>query len=352
MAFVPSKTGLAALIGVAACIVTACGPESSASDRANAAPARSGTTEGFALAQAAQAAPAVASQAALPIEQGLYIAGYKTPEGFYMSIDDGPVPANACAGATDVFFYDGANAGEVGMDESGHWTNNAVRISRVGPARKSLVAELGRASRGFTLAWDAEGERKGFPSLALKATGPGQFIHLGLGSLGESNYRKCSFTQLSSRMQAAVRAEQPQMAGAAIPRPSAGGQAPGTVTSLPIEKGYWAVDMSCAQAIREADPNGLPDDIPFTYLDEKIDYLGELAVKRYEALGGNRYRLHGRASYGNGDPIEVPSRTDIIVNSRTSFTATSNDSMGSSTTRYTHCPISQIPRAIREIFEG
>ncbi|MGR4889995.1 hypothetical protein ACIPPQ_03115 [Sphingopyxis sp. LARHCG72] len=164
MAFVPSKTALAALIGVAACMVTACGSESSASDRANAAPVTSGTTKGFALAQAAQAAPSVASQAALPIEQGLYIAGYKTPEGFYMSIDDdGPVPANACAGATDVFFYDGANAGEVGMDESGHWTNNAVRISRVGPARKSLDAELARASRGFTLVWDAEGERKGLP---------------------------------------------------------------------------------------------------------------------------------------------------------------------------------------------
>lgn len=71
-----------------------------------------------------------------------------------------------------------------------------------------------------------------------------------------------------------------------------------------------------------------PKPWPFERLDEKIEYLGALAVKLYEALGSNRYRLDGRASYGNGEPIEVTSRTDIIVNSHTSFTTTSNDAWG------------------------
>ncbi len=115
----------------------------------------------------------------------------------------------------------------------------------------------------------------------------------------------------------------------------------------PIEPGYWAINMGCAQAIRESDPNGPPDGIAFAYFDQNSEYLGSLGIKRIEALGGNRYRLHGQASYGNGEPIRVPSITDIVVNSRTSFTATSKDSTGSFTTRYLHCPTATIPREIR-----
>lgn len=336
-----------AIPGLAAIAITACGSQSSASDGANAAtPAKGAAASSAVLAQAAQAAPAVASQTALPITQGLYIADY----------------SSSCASADVVFFYDGANYGYILQALPGDRMNSA----RPASAEIHHIQRAGASTRGgkdydsnfngFTRIWKAESV--GNEVQGVKATGTGRFIWRE-GSLSarqmeydDATYQKCVFPQLSPLMQAAVRQYRPQLASGAAPQASAGAQAPGTVASLPIEKGYWAVDMSCAQAIREADPYGLPDDIPFTYLDEKIDYLGALAIKRYEALGGNRYRLHGRASYGNGEPIEVPSRTDIIVNSRTSFTASSNDSMGSSTNRYTHCPTSQIPAAIRESFEG
>ena len=211
----------ASLLAMAA-LLAGCGSQSTAASDsvAAAAPANGAATPALALARAAAASPT-----ALPIEQGLYISGYRTPDGIYFTADDSPDLASACAGATDIFFYDGAHTGEIGSDGSGHWTNDAVSISRVGPARKPLAADLARASRGFTLVWDAQGEREGFPSLALKATGPGRFTHLGMGSFGQSHYRKCAFAQLSPKMQAVVRAEQPQMAGA--PQAGAGAQAPG-----------------------------------------------------------------------------------------------------------------------------
>jgi len=213
----------ASLLAMAA-LLAGCGSQSSAaSDSAVAAtPANGAAMSALASAQAAAASPT-----ALPIEQGLYISGYQTPDGIYLTVDDSPDLASACRGATDIFFYDGAHTGEIGSDGSGHWTNEAVSISRVGPARKPLAADLARASRGFTLVWDTQGEREGVPSLALKATGPGQFTHLGMGSLGQSHYRKCAFAQLSPKMQAAVRAEQPQMAGAGASQAGAGAQAPG-----------------------------------------------------------------------------------------------------------------------------
>ncbi|MCW0197002.1 hypothetical protein [Sphingopyxis sp.] len=207
----------ASLLAMAA-LLAGCGSQSTAASDsvAAAAPANGAATPVLASAQAVAASPTV-----LPIEQGLYISGYRTPDGIYFTADDSPDAASACKGATDLFFYDGAHTGEIGSDEFGHWTNAAVSISRVGPARKPLAADLARASRGFTLVWDAAGERKGIPSLALKATGPGRFTHLSMGSFGQSSYMKCSFGQLSLKMQGAVRAEQPQMASARVP------QAPG-----------------------------------------------------------------------------------------------------------------------------
>lgn len=210
------------LLAVAA-LLAGCGSQSpAASDSAIAATSANGAAT-LILASAQAASPT-----ALPIEPGLYIAGYQTRDGIYMTVEDNPDMASACRGATDIFFYDGAHTGEIGSDGSRHWTNNAVSISRVGPGRKPLDADLARASRGFTLVWDAQGEREGFPSLALKATGPGRFTHLSMGSLGQSQYRKCAFAQLSPQTQAVVRAEQPQMARTAASQPSAGAQAAGT----------------------------------------------------------------------------------------------------------------------------
>lgn len=339
------------VLGLAALAVTACGSQSSASDNADAtASAKGSAATAAVLTQAAQTAPAAASQTALPIAQGLYIADY----------------SRSCSAATELFFYDGRSIGYIQQALPGNNMNSprdasieAHTIRRTGAAvrgSKNFEADLA----GFTRIWltDDIVPDAGFPVEArgVRPTREGEFV-MREGSMSarqmeydDTAYRKCAFTQLSAQMQAAVRQFRPQLGVA--PRAGAAAQAPGAVTSLPIEKGYWAIGMSCAQAIREADPDGLPDDMPFAYLDAKIDYLGELSVERYESLGGNRYRLHGQASYGNGEPVEVPSRTDIIVDSRTGFTAISNDSMGRSTTRYTHCPTSQMPRAIREIFEG
>ncbi|ALC13285.1 hypothetical protein LH20_15110 [Sphingopyxis sp. 113P3] len=343
----------AATLALGAVAATGCGSQSATGDSANATtPAKGDAMNAVALAQPAQTAPAAASQTALPIAQGLYIADY----------------SRSCSAATELFFYDGRSIGYIQQALPG----NNMNSPRDASVEMHTIRRTGTAARGskeyeadltgFTRIWltDDIVSNAGFPIEArgVKPTREGEFV-MREGSMSarqmeydDTTYRKCALPQLSSQMQATVRQFRPQLASGAAPQASASAQTPGTVTSLPIEKGYWAIDMSCAQAIRQADPDGLPDDIPFEHLDEKIDYLGELAVKRYEALGGNRYRLHGRASYGNGEPIEVPSRTDIIVNSRTSFTATSNDSMGSSITRYTHCPTSQIPSAIREIFEG
>ena len=65
-----------------AALLAGCGSQSTAaSDSVHAATPAGGT---------AQAMPAAASQTVLPIEQGLYISGYKTPEGIYLTIDDSP----------------------------------------------------------------------------------------------------------------------------------------------------------------------------------------------------------------------------------------------------------------------
>ncbi len=275
-----------------------------------------------AQAQRPVAAQAVATTASLPIERGLYVF-------------DGD-----CGFASDVFFYDGANIGSVGADSAGHWTNGAARISRVGPPRKPLGPELARAFRGFTLAWTVEGDRENFPSLVLKATGPGRFTDLSLGSFGELTYEKCAFTQLSRAMQTAVRAEQPQMVGG--PPAQTGAVTPpvqrGTVVFPPVERGYYVWDMSCAK-VQGAAPGALIGGLHY-YDERRILYGGPArTVQRIEALAGNRYRLHYREEGEDGELH--PSSEVMTVNSRTSFT----DEYGN---RHTHCPSAQIPRSIRE----
>ncbi|KTE03368.1 hypothetical protein [Sphingopyxis sp. H115] len=190
-----------AAVLVTAVLLTGCGSQSAAADDGAAAATR--------LEVAAQSAPAAAPKSLLPIEQGLYAFA-----------DDG------CGSADTLFFYDGANTGEIGSDGTRHWTNAAVSISRVGPARKPLDANLAKASRGFTLVWDAQGDRDGHPSLALKATAPGRFTYLSMGSFGEISYAKCAFAQLSPGMQAAVRSEQPHMARPVARAMPAGAPAP------------------------------------------------------------------------------------------------------------------------------
>lgn len=110
----------------------------------------------------------------------------------------------------------------------------------------------------------------------------------------------------------------------------------------PIEAGYWAGGVSCADAIVDA-AELPPDEGSLWYIDGKGGWIGRFEIQRYAALGGNRYRLTGRDHDENGSS---PSQMDIAVNSRASFTDARYGG------RYTHCPTSTIPSAIRADFEG
>lgn len=120
-------------------------------------------------------------------------------------------------------------------------------------------------------------------------------------------------------------------------RVAAGANAPaqGSAASFPpIEKGYYAIGLSCAQAI-----TGGGDQL--AYLDERrfASFDGGQQVQAFDALGGNRYRIRATSFDENDRATRVDSM--ITVNGRTSFTNEYGD-------RYTHCPITQVPRAIRQ----
>lgn len=118
--------------------------------------------------------------------------------------------------------------------------------------------------------------------------------------------------------------------------------ATGNSSFPPIEAGYWAGGVSCAEAIEEA-AELPPDQGSLWYIDGRGGWIGRFEIQRYVALGGNRYRLAGR------DHTEIgssPGQMDIAINSRTSFSDTRYGG------RYTYCPTSMIPRAIRSEFES
>ncbi|MFC5373373.1 hypothetical protein ACFPIF_12445 [Brevundimonas faecalis] len=108
-------------------------------------------------------------------------------------------------------------------------------------------------------------------------------------------------------------------------RAAGGAHAParGAVAFPPIEKGYYAIGVTCAEAA--ADPTGV-----LMYLDQArvASFDGGQRVQGVEALGGDRYRFRG------ADMV-------ITVSSRTTFTDEHGD-------RHTHCPTGQIPRGERE----
>lgn len=115
----------------------------------------------------------------------------------------------------------------------------------------------------------------------------------------------------------------------------AGAPAQGAAAFPPIEKGYYAIGVTCAQAI--ADGGDM-----LAYLDERrfASFDGGQRVEGFEALGGGRYRVRATSS----DESDRASRADFViaVGGRGDFT---NVEYGD---RYTHCPTVQIPRAIRE----
>lgn len=92
----------------------------------------------------------------------------------------------------------------------------------------------------------------------------------------------------------------------------------------PIEKGYYAIGVSCAQAL--ADGGDL-----LVYLDDRrfISFDGGQQVEGFEALGGERYRIRG---------VDLT----IALDGRGGFTSVEYGD------RYVHCPTARVPRAIRE----
>lgn len=316
-----SRTGI---FGLAVVAVAACGSQSPAHDSANAA------TLATQSAANATGAPAVAA-GALPIEQGIY----------------GNVEGGSCARASLVFFYDGANYGYVKQAEPG--ANGAGAYSEVNPIHRvgapSRDSDFYDYYRGYTLVWNAENADGDEDILGIKAEGDGRFSSIQVSQGGASGgemiseeaYRKCAFAQLSPQMQATIRAERPQLAGAATGQASTASHIQGSIEFPPMEKGYYAIQTSCAAAV--ADPY-----LTLMYIDEKRQSAadGSTETLGFRSLGHGRYERSYRAVDPSGK-----SYTDsqvMAVRSRTSFTVEYDD--GEHVTR-TYCPTTQIPRAER-----
>ncbi|RYD44563.1 MAG: hypothetical protein EOP63_04930 [Sphingomonadales bacterium] len=301
----------AVLIGFA---VAACGAETDAKEDPRAT-AQSGGTAGT---------PMASSPLALPIQQGLYID---------------QVQQGNCGAATAVFVYDGAAIGtiESGISNTPNGTFSSFeKITRLGA--KGLDPEFAANSKGYIIVWAGE-QARGFPSLALKPGKSGGFVRIttsgnAIISFDESPYDKCGFTQLSPQMQAAVRVESASLAGG--PPPSGAAPAPaGKIAFPPIEKGYYAINMSCAQAV--ADGGDM-----IAYFDEKRfgAWDGFAEIQGFESLGGNRYRVNDRSQDENGK--WTSGNFVMVVNGRTSFTREEDG------VRHNFCPASQISANIKQ----
>lgn len=330
MSIASSDAARGVALGLAVFALTACGSESTAAS--NEAEGNSPMSAAVS-AQPTASSQAQAAQVALPIGQGIYV----------------DVTNGGCARTPFVFFYDGANYGDVSHAEpAGDSYSSVYRIARVGsPPRGS---EFYEDYRGYTAVWNTENaDDEDMENLndekwvlGVKALGNGRFMIIQTGIAGatgrtmssEATYQKCSFAQLSQQMQAAIRAERPQLAGGTTATNSAAVPAQSGAAFPPIEQGYYAIGVSCAQAIAGG------GDL-LAYLDERrfASFDGVQQVEGFQSLGGNRYRVRA-VSFDENDR---PSRADsvITVNGRTSFTNEYGD-------RHTYCPTSQVPRAIRQ----
>lgn len=312
MAWYHFRISRSGIFGLAVIALAACGSQSPANNSANAA------------------TPAVAA-GILPIEQGIY----------------GSVEGGSCARASLVFFYDGANYGYVKQAEPG--PNGAGAYSEVNPVHRVGTAapqsDFYDYYRGYTLVWNMENADREEDILGIKAGSHGRFtsIEVSRGGAGremisEETYQKCGFDQLSPRMQATIRAERPQLAGAATGQVSTGAATQGSVAFPPIEKGYYAIQMSCAEAV--ADPY-----LTLLYIDEKRMSAGDGSTDTlgFKALGNGRYERSYRAIDPGGK--SYTDRDVIAVRSRTSFTVEYDDGEH---IRHTHCPTTQIPGSERK----
>lgn len=204
---------------------------------------------GAMVAAPAHAAPSQPVQA-LPIAQGIYA---DQQEG--------------CARATGVFYYDGSNFGNINQGGPGFGPSASVeRIRRVAPAASGRGSDANRYYRGFTLAWAQDTGPYG--DIAVKAVSPNsftrRFVSFGNGNIGgrvdvdDTTHVKCSFTQLSSPMQRAIKTTRPQLAGPAAaavgtgrvpPRSAASSSStpPAPVAPFSIRPGHYVpVQAQCS----------------------------------------------------------------------------------------------------------
>lgn len=228
-----TKSGIARHIALilAAVSMTACGSQSTAASneaQGNAAMSAAVSAQPTATPQAAPAAMA------LPIERGIY----------------GDVERGSCVLARRAFFYDGTNYGYVSPVEPG-WNDTAYfevnRIARVGPPARG--SDFYDYYRGYTLVWTTENVEDEEDILGIKAEGNGRIRSIAVSSgprgdmFSEETYQKCVFAQLSPQMQAAIRAERPQLASGPTAAVGAVATAQSSAMYPPIEKGYYAIGV-------------------------------------------------------------------------------------------------------------
>ena len=327
-------------------IVAGCGSESTPDAAAGAAaqkqaeaPSAEAATGTPAVAPVAAASTA-AKAAALPIEQGIYGDGER----------------GSCVRARRAFFYDGTNYGYVSPVEPG-WNDTAYfeinRIARVGPpVRGSNFYDY---YRGYTLAWTTENAENDEDILGIKAEGNGRIRSLAVSSgpkgdvFSEETYQKCTFSQLSPQMQATIRAERPQLAGAATPSLPL---AAASIKFPPIPKGYYAVGTSCVRAASAQAASDGPSSLARFDESALTWYDGGPEIRVFESLGNNRFRVRAR-SYGNGDDTKGTSADFVIrVTGASSFVTEPGSLLFDRQETFTHCPTNIVPKAVRGWFEG
>lgn len=299
-----------------------CGSELSATDSAERSEdAAAETTE-----KPNEIASAGSMANALPIEKGIY----------------GDMEWGNCGKTTRAFFYDGTSYGYVipaipGWQDEAYFEANV--IVRVGPPARD--SEFYEDYRGYTLVWHKENATVDEDILGIKAGQNGRFdaTSVGMGPKGpmysNESFQKCTFSQLSSHLQSAIRANVPQLAGVAAPA-----AAKASVSFPPIPQGFYAYGSTCAEAIA----SGAGGDPPIGLVKFTAKAIGEwdgmMQISGFEDVGKGRFRVKGR-SYGNGDdPVGEQSDFIIRVTGAASFfdEATQQE--------HKHCP--NVPANVRE----
>jgi hypothetical protein len=260
----------------------------------------------------------------LPIAHGIYI-------------DE--MQQRTCGEASRVFVYDGGEIGEIvsGISNSANGAFSSFdKITRIGA--KGLDSEYAQYAGGYTIAWTG-GQMEGFPTLAVKPGKAGDFTRLTTSgntiiSFDETPYKRCQFAQLSRALQSTIRAERASLASS-VGTAALVSTATGKIAFPPLEKGYYAINMGCAQAV--ADGGDM-----IAYLDEKRfgSWDGFTQIQGFESLGANRYRVTDRSQDENGK--WTSGSFVIVVKDRTSFVREEDG------IRHTFCPANQIPASIKQ----